>query len=88
MINIVLQGLRALQIEESAKEIRKNVEKLQKHLAAYNQYHQKIGNQLGTVVNTYNISNKEFKKIDKDVLKISGKGGDLELEDLDKPKLD
>jgi len=87
-LQTVLQGLRALQIEESAKEIRKNVEKLQKHLAAYNQYHQKIGNQLGTVVNTYNISNKEFKKIDKDVLKISGKGGDLELEDLDKPKLD
>jgi len=87
-LQTVLQGLRALQIEESAKEIRKNVEKLQKHLAAYNQYHQKIGNQLGTVVNTYNISNKEFKKIDKDVLKVSGVGGDLDLEDLDKPKLD
>ncbi len=87
-LQTVLQGLRALQIEESAKEIRKNVEKLQKHLAAYNQYHQKIGNQLGTVVNTYNISNKEFKKIDKDVLKVSGQGGDLELEDLDKPKLE
>ena len=87
-LQTVLQGLRALQIEESAKEIRKNVEKLQKHLAAYNQYHQKIGNQLGTVVNTYNISNKEFKKIDKDVLKVSGQGGDLEVEDLDKPKLE
>ena len=87
-LQTVLQGLRALQIEESAKEIRKNVEKLQKHLAAYNQYHQKIGNQLGTVVNTYNISNKEFKKIDKDVLKVSGVGGDLEIEDLDKPRIE
>ena len=87
-LQTLLQGLRALQIEESAKEIRKNVEKLQKHLAAYNQYHQKIGNQLGTVVNTYNISNKEFKKIDKDVLKVSGVGGDLEIEDLDKPRIE
>ena len=32
--------------------------------------------------------NKEFKKIDKDVLKVSGKGGNLELDDLEKPKLD
>ncbi len=87
-LQTVLQGLKSLQIEESAKDIIKNVEKLQKHLISYQSYHEKIGNQLGTVVNTYNISNKEFKKIDKDVLKVSGQGGDLELEDLDKPKLE
>ncbi len=87
-LQTVLQGLRALQIEESAKEIRKNVQKLNNHLASYKLHHERIGNQLGTVVNTYNQSNKEFKKIDKDVLKVSGKGGNLELEDLEKPKLD
>ncbi|PLX24867.1 DNA recombination protein RmuC [Candidatus Parcubacteria bacterium] len=87
-LQTVLQGLRALQIEESAKEIRKNVEKLQKHMAAYDEYQKKLGNQLSTVTNTYNFSNKEFKKIDKDILKISGKGGDLELEDVDKPRLE
>lgn len=87
-LQTVLQGLRALQIEESAKEIRKNVEKLQKHLMAYAEYHKKLGNQLSTVANTYNISNKEFNKIDKDVLKISGKSSNLELEDVDKPKLE
>jgi len=87
-LQTVLQGLRALQIEESAKEIRKNVEKLQKHMAAYAEYQKKLGNQLSTVTNTYNFSNKEFKKIDKDILKISGKGGDLELEDVDKPRLE
>lgn len=87
-LQTVLQGLRALQIEESAKEIRKNVEKLQSHLSSYENYHSKIGAQLSTVVNTYNFSNKEFKKIDKDVLKISGKGGDLQLEDIDKPRLE
>ncbi|PIR07108.1 MAG: DNA recombination protein RmuC [Candidatus Komeilibacteria bacterium CG11_big_fil_rev_8_21_14_0_20_36_20] len=87
-LQTVLQGLKALQIEESAKEIRQNVEKLQKHLAAYGEYHQKLGNQLSTVANTYNFSNKEFKKIDKDILKVSGKESALELEDVDKPRLE
>ncbi|MCB9802430.1 DNA recombination protein RmuC [Candidatus Nomurabacteria bacterium] len=87
-LQTVLQGLRALQIEESAKEIRSNVEKLQKHMSAFAQFQQKLGSQLGTVVNTYNISNKEFKKIDKDILKVSGQGGEIELEDLDRPRLE
>jgi DNA recombination protein RmuC len=87
-LQTVLQGLKALQIEESAKEIRQNVEKLQKHLLTYSDYHKKLGMQLSTVANTYNFSNKEFKKIDKDVLKISEKGGDLEFEDIEKPKLE
>ncbi|OGY93434.1 MAG: hypothetical protein A2406_00790 [Candidatus Komeilibacteria bacterium RIFOXYC1_FULL_37_11] len=87
-LQTVLQGLKALQIEESAKEIRKNVEKLQKHMQAYAEYHKKLGSQLSTVANTYNFSNKEFQKIDKDILKISGKGGSLELEDVEKPRLE
>ncbi len=87
-LQTVLQGLKALQIEESAKDIRKNVEKLQKHMLAYADYQKKLGNQLSTVANTYNFSNKEFKKIDKDILKISGKGGDIELEDVDKPLIE
>jgi DNA recombination protein RmuC len=87
-LQTVLQGLRALQIEESTKDIRKNVEKLEKHLAAYQSYHEKVGSQLGTVVNTFNTSNKEFKKIDKDVLKITGKGNDVELEDVAKPLIE
>ena len=87
-LQTVLQGLRALQIEESAKEIRINVEKLQKHLVVYADYHKKLGSQLGTAVNTYNFSNKEFNKIDKDILKISDKDSHLELEDVDKPRLE
>jgi DNA recombination protein RmuC len=87
-LQTVLQGLKALQIEESAKEIRSNVEKLQKHMAAYAEYHNKLGNQLSTAVNTYNFSSKEFKKLDKDILKVSGKGGELELEEIDRPRLE
>ena len=87
-LQTVLHGLRALQIEESAKEIRANVEKLNNHLSAYAEYHKKVGSQLNTVVNTYNLSSKELKKVDKDVLKISGQGGALELEEVDKLKIE
>jgi DNA recombination protein RmuC len=85
-LQTVLQGLRALQIEESAKEIRKNVESLQKHLLNYDEYMQKLGSQLGTAVNTYNVSYKEFKKVDKDVMRVTGKDSKIEALELEKPK--
>ena len=71
-LQTVLQGLKALQIEESAKEIRKNVEALGKHLVSYEEYMRKLGVHLGTTVNMYNAASKEFKKVDKDVYKITG----------------
>ncbi|MCK4453747.1 DNA recombination protein RmuC [Candidatus Parcubacteria bacterium] len=70
-LQTVLQGLRALQIEESAKQIRKQVEKLQKHLLNYDSFLQKLGNNLNTTVNTYNQAYKEFAKIDKDVAQLT-----------------
>ncbi len=48
------------------------VGELGKHLKAYEEYHNKLGNNLATVVNQYNFSNKELKKIDKDVVRITG----------------
>jgi len=88
-LQTVLQGLRALQIEESAKEIRQRVEMLGKHLAAYNEYLNKLGSHLTTSVNAYNAAAKEFTKIDKDVLKITGADRDkLENGQIDKPNLD
>ncbi len=85
-LQTVLEGLRAMQIEESAKEIRKNVEQLAKHLITYDTYMQKMGQHLGTTVNTYNSAYKEFKKVDKDVLKIADVGGNVEPLELEKPK--
>lgn len=87
-LQTVLQGLRALQIEESAKEIRQRVEQLQKHLMAYDQYMQKLGSNLGTTVNMYNSSYKEFKKIDKDVTRITDKKSEIEPLVLDKPSVE
>ena len=85
-LQTVLQGLRALQIEESAKEIRKNVEALGKHLGSYEEYMKKLGNNLGTTVNAYNTAYGELKKVDKDVLKISGQAAGVEPQLLERPK--
>lgn len=84
----VLYGFNAYKIEESAQEIRKYVGQLQKHLKSYEDYHKKLGNTLSTTVNHYNSSNKEFKKIDKDIMKITDKSMDSDLPILDKPVIE
>jgi DNA recombination protein RmuC len=85
-LQTVLQGLRALEIEESAKEIKKRVEELARHLTNYETYLQKLGTHLGTTVNMYNSAYKEFNKIDKDIYRISGNKIEAEPLTLDKPK--
>lgn len=84
-LQTVLQGLKALQIEESAKEIRKRVEELGRHLSSYENYMKKLGTHLGTTVNMYNSAYRELGKIDKDVLRITGEAADLEPISIDKP---
>jgi DNA recombination protein RmuC len=86
-LQTVLQGLRALQIEGEAKGIIKNVEKLQRHIISYDDRMQKLGASLSTTVNAYNGSYKEFKKIDKDVVKITDKESKIETLEIDKPKI-
>ncbi len=77
-LQTVLQGLRAMQIEESAKDIVKRVEELGKHMKAYEEYHNKIGGSLTTVINHYSSAGKELKKVDKDVMRITGTGNEIE----------
>lgn len=86
-LQTVMQGLRALQIEESAKEIRAQVEKLGKHLLSYDDYLKKLGNNLTTTVNMYNVAYKEFGKIDKDVVKITEGEKTVEPLQLEKPQI-
>ena len=71
MLQVTNKALNNMKVEESISEIQMNIEKLGNHLKAYVSYHEKLGNSLGTVVNHYNNSSKEFKKIDKDVTKLS-----------------
>lgn len=85
-LQTVLQGLRALKIEEQTKQITKWVEMLQKHITAYDDYFKKLGGSLASTVNAYNTADKELKKIDKDVVKITGVEGVIEPLQLDGPK--
>jgi DNA recombination protein RmuC len=87
-LQTVLQGLRALQIEESAKEIRKRIEMLTKHLRSYDEYMQKLGNNLGTTVGMYNKAYKEYGKIDKDVMKITDGKSEIKVKEIEKPSVD
>jgi len=87
-LQTIIQGLRALQIEESAKEIKKNVEMLGRHIANYEVYFKKLGNNISTTVNCYNVAYKELGKIDKDVVKITQSEPAMEPVELDKPKVE
>jgi DNA recombination protein RmuC len=85
-LQTVLQGLKALQIEEQAKEIRIRVGDIGRHLSAYDTYFKSIGKNLGTTVNQYNLASKELSKIDKDVLRITGASSQIEPALLEKPE--
>jgi len=85
-LQTVLQGLKAMQIEEGAKDIVKRVGELGKHLQSYDETHQKLGNAISTVVNHFNKSSNEFKKIDKDVMRITGETLNIETLSIEKPQ--
>lgn len=87
-LQTVLQGLRAFKIEEGAKSIRSNVEKLGKHLKSYEEFMKKLGASMTTTVNHYNSAYKEMGKIDKDVVRITEGDKTIEPLQLDKPKVE
>lgn len=84
-LQTVLQGLKAMEIEEKAQDIIKNVEKLGTHIAKYEDYYQKLGNTLATTVNHYNAGYKELAKMDKDITRITGEAVGVEILAIDKP---
>lgn len=87
-LQTVLQGLKAMQIEEKAQEIKKNIEKLGKHISGYDDFLKKLGNSLSVTVNHYNNAYSEFKKVDKDVVKITGVESKVEVIAIERPKKD
>lgn len=87
-LQTVLQGLRSLQIEETAKEIQQRVGELGRHISTYETFMQKLGNSLGVSVNHYNSAHKELKKIDKDIIKIAHTSPAVEPLILDRPNVD
>jgi len=85
-LQTVLQGLKAMQIEESAKEIKTNIEKLGKHMLSYEEFLKKLGLSMSTTVNHYNNAYLEFRKMDKDIMKITGGDSKVEALQIDRPK--
>lgn len=83
----VLYGFKAFKIEETAKDIAKNVENLSRHLKAYEDYYRKVGTSLSTTVNHFNAGYKELGKIDKDVLRITSESVGFDTMSLEKPTL-
>lgn len=88
MLQVILQGLRSIEIQKDTEKIRKNIEQLGKHLLAHNGYMRKLGNSLGATVGHYNMTYKELGKIDQDIVKIADTSPGVEPLLLDKPVLE
>lgn len=82
-LQTVLLGLKALQIEESVKDIQKQAEQMMRHIKTYEDYHNKIGKHLETTVRAYSASSNELKKIDKDIYRITDGNSGRQLEPLE-----
>jgi len=85
-LQTVLQGLRALKIEEKTKDILAGVEKLRKHLLNYNDFLAKLGTHLGTTVSTYNKAYKEFAKLEKDTARLTEGKEKVEPLEIEEPR--
>jgi len=85
-LQTVLQGLRALIIEEKAAEIVKKVNSLKKYLDEYEILFEKLWNSLWTTVNHYNNSYKKFNQIEKNILKITDSEETEEIRKLEVTK--
>lgn len=88
MLQVIVQGMRSIEIQKDTDKIRQNIDQLSKHLVAHNGYMQKLGSSLGTTVGHFNTTYKELGKIDKDIVKIADVEPSVEPMLLDRPTLD
>lgn len=82
-LQTVLLGLKALQIEDSVKDIQRQAENLIRHMKAYEDHHNRLGKQIETTYRTYTSSSQELKKIDKDIYRITEGTAGKTLEPLE-----
>jgi DNA recombination protein RmuC len=87
-LQTVLQGLKALQIEETAKDVIKRVSELGSHIGSYEKYLTSLGKSLSTTVNHYTKAHKELKKVDKDVTRITGTTVGIEPFHVEGPEME
>ncbi len=86
-LQTVLQGLRNQKISEQAQSIIKEVERLGKHMYSYAEYVNRVGDNLGKTVSSYNKARGEFLKIDKDVVKLTGGEKVIKIAEVEAPLL-
>ncbi|MBV9159586.1 MAG: DNA recombination protein RmuC [Candidatus Kaiserbacteria bacterium] len=86
-LQTVLFGNQRAKIQETAKDIIKNVAELGRHLNAYQDAHNSLGKSLSAAVGHFEKSGKAFKQIDKDVVRIAGESVGLQLESVERPTL-
>jgi DNA recombination protein RmuC len=84
-LQTVLYGNQRAKIQETAKDIIKNVSDLGKHLGAYQDSYNSLGKSLQTAVGHYDKAGKAYKAINKDVVRITGDSMELNLETVEKP---
>lgn len=85
-LQTVFQGIREQQFQESIKKVIKWMEDFRRHIASYEVYMKKLGSHLGTTVSAYNTAYRELGKVDKDVLRITGKSAEIESVVLAQPE--
>lgn len=85
-LQALMVGMKAYAIQASTKQIIQNVGLLDKHLRAYADYFKRLGLNLATTVNAYNLASKELGKIDKDVVKLAGGEQKIDPLLLDRPQ--
>jgi DNA recombination protein RmuC len=88
MLQVIVQGLKSLEIQKDTEAIKNNIEQLQKHLIAYDGYFKRVGNSLGATVGHYNNASRELGKIDKDIVKIGGGEKVLAVDSVARPNTD
>ncbi|HPR36838.1 MAG TPA: DNA recombination protein RmuC, partial [Spirochaetota bacterium] len=86
-LETVLQGLKQQKVEENIKIIINRIRELNKHLNNYEEFMDRVGRNLSTTVNSWNAASKEFKKVDRDIYRITEgeAGGGFEPLLIDKP---
>lgn len=88
-LQTVVQGLRALEIEENAKQIKTRVAQLSRHWTQFETYVAKMGKSLQTTVNHYNTAYGELSKVDRDVMRITDRSDpSFTIEKVERPTLD
>ena len=90
MLQITVKALHNMKVERSIDDIMKNIDKLSNHLNSYKESHDSLGKTIGTAVNHFNKSSKEFNKIDKDITKLSSGKSSINFKEntLERPQLD